>query len=76
MESLSGLGKKEGILAFTGFLGSAIVAIIGLRRKPLFAILYIGLFGLFHYIYAKRLCSSCEKLCPVNPSGNFWKVWF
>ena len=71
-----GLGRNEGIAALIGYLGFCIVALIGLRKKPLLLTSFFLLLGLFHSIYAKRLCSVCEKLCPVNPTGNFWKTWF
>jgi len=72
----SGLNKFEGILALLSYLGFCIVAIIGLRKKNSFTHLFFRVIGLFHSIYAKRLCSVCEKVCPVNPTGNFWKTWF
>jgi hypothetical protein len=76
MEKETGLGKNEGLIASACYLGFCLVALIGLRKKIGLLISFIVLIGTFHAIYAKRLCSVCEKLCPVNPSKNFWKEYF
>ncbi len=75
-EKQTGLGKTEGLIAFGCYLGFCLVAVIGLRKKIGLLVSFIVLMGTFHAIYAKRLCSVCEKLCPANPSGNFWKKYF
>jgi hypothetical protein len=75
-DKIPGFNKLEGILALLGYCGAFIVTIIGLRKKPLYLVSFLALIGLFHTIYALRLCPVCEKLCPINPTGNFWKTWF
>ncbi len=76
IQAEAGLGRNEGIVALLSYIGFFITAITGLRKKPVFIILVIALLGLFHAIYARRLCAVCKKLCPANPSGNFWKTYF
>ena len=71
-----GLGKTEGLIAFSCYLGFCLVALIGLRKRLGLLISFFALMGTFHAIYAKRLCSVCEKLCPAHPKGNFWKEYF
>jgi hypothetical protein len=75
-ENMAGFSKKEGITALFCYFGFFIAAFLGLRKRPAYLIVFLILTAIFHTLFAKRLCSICTKICPGNPTGNFWKIYF
>ena len=69
----NGFTTAEGILAFSGLLGSSIVAFIGFNFNWILITAYTFSLAIFFYIYSTRLCKICDKNCPCNPNLKFWK---
>ncbi len=68
-----GLNKTEGYIALFALIGTVLIGIYGLIDKPILLSGFVFCFAVFVITYYRKLCISCDMMCPFNPNMKFWR---